>query len=158
MLRGQRGRPLLVYLGGWVMVGVSLPALLFIALMVVEAVLDPTGGTFGAFGLNELTAAQLLAVSPALLLLAGAQAAVGYALLTNKVWARPLGTFLWLGAGLLTGGAQAVAGLGEHQYYGSLLWGLLCSSAAFWYFYGKSTVRAYYDQLEAPGAASSPSR
>ncbi len=143
LLRGQRGRPLLLYMGGW---GGSVPA--SCSLMVLEALLDPTGGTFGALGVNGLTAAQLLAISPVLLLLTGAQAVLGYGLLANRVWARPLGTFLWMGAGLLTAGAQAIAGLGEDQYYWSLLWGLLCTGAAFWYFYGNGNVRTYYERME----------
>lgn len=148
LLRGQRGRPLLLYIGGWVLAVLPLPTILFVGLMVIEALLDPTGGTFGALGVNDVTAAQLLAISPVLLLLAGAHAALGYGLLTNKVWARPLGTFLWLGAGVLIGGAQAIAGLGEDQYLWSLMWGLLCTGAAFWYFYGKRNVCTYYERME----------
>lgn len=148
LLRGQSGRPLLLYMGGWVLVVLSLPAFLFIGLMVMEALLEPTGATFGALEVNGLTAAQLLAISPVLLLLTAAQAVLGYGLLTNRAWARPLGTFLWLGAGLLTAGTQAIAGLGEGQYFRSLMWGLLCTGAAFWYFYGKRNVRTYYERME----------
>ncbi|MCA1790603.1 MAG: hypothetical protein LC667_12320 [Thioalkalivibrio sp.] len=148
LVRGQAGRPLLIYVGGWVLVLLSIPELLFIGLMVVEAVLDPTGATFGALGVNDLSATQLLATSPVLLLVAGAQAVLGYGLLKKRSWARPLGTSLWLGIGVLTGGAQALAGLGADRFHWSLMWGLLCTSAAFWYFYRKPNVRAYYERAE----------
>lgn len=62
-------------------------------------------------------------LSPVLLLITGAQAALGYGLLTNRLWARPMGTFLWLGVGFLTGGPRAIACVGADQYCSSLLWG-----------------------------------
>jgi hypothetical protein len=144
LIRGQEGKPLLVYAGGWALIVLSIPGLLFTGLMVMEAVQDPTGVTFGALGVSGLTAAQFLAISPVLLVLTVSPAVLGHGLLQNKSWARPLGTFLWFGVALVTGGAKALAGLGMDRFIWSLIWGLLCTGAAFWYFYGKKNVRAYY--------------
>ncbi len=148
VIRGQAGRPLLVYVGGWVLLLLSIPPLLFIGLMALEATMDPTGASFGALGVSGLSAPQLLAMFPVLLLLCGAQAALGYGLIRTRSWARPLGTFLWLGVSLVTGGAQALAGYGVARLYWSLVWGLLFTSAAFWYFYRKANVQAHFGRAE----------
>lgn len=147
MVRGQGDRPLLLYGAGIVLVLIGVMQLPFVGLMVVEALAPSDGVWFEALGI-ELTAAQFLAVSPVLLAVVGSHLVLGYGLLRGRVWARPLGAFLWFGLGVLVGGAQLVAGLGPERFVYSLLRGLVFSGLAYWYLYGTEGVAAYYRRLE----------
>ncbi|HSJ24327.1 MAG TPA: hypothetical protein VK929_06660 [Longimicrobiales bacterium] len=142
VLRGQRGKPLPSYVAGWILLLTALPGVLFLALMIHEALSDPQGSGYGVLGV-DLTSLQFLAVSPVVALLFASTAALGYGLVRGRPWSRPLGTGLWFGIGLVTGGMQIYAGLGVARAVWPVLWGLVCSAAAFWYFYGRRNVRAY---------------
>jgi hypothetical protein len=145
VLRGQGGRPLLVYVGGWFLILTAIPGILFFSLMIVEALYEPQAGRFGALGLDNLTSIQFLAISPLMVLIIVSEVALGYGLLRGRPWSRPLGTYLWVGIGLVTTVARLSAGLPAALAVRSLLWGLLCTGLAYWYFYDRENVRAYYE-------------
>lgn len=147
VVRGQGQRPLLVYIAGLVFLTLGISGLAFLSLMFLEALTDPIGSRFGALGIEGLSPEEFLAVSPVVALLVISHAILGYGLLRHRAWSRPLGTFMWFGVGAIVGVGRMLGGAGVESFGYSLLWGIAASALAYWYFYGRRTVRAYYDRL-----------
>lgn len=147
VVRGQRDRPLLLYGAGIFLALVGFYGVLATGFMVFEALAPSDAGSFGALGIEGLTAAQFLAMSPVLFTVTGARLVLGYGLLRDRAWARPLGAFLWFGLAILVGGAHLVAGSGPELFGYSLLRGLVISGLAYWYLYGTAGVNAYYRRI-----------
>lgn len=131
------------------MILMAVPETLFLTVMARGALASPDTASFGALGLSGLTAEQLWMVFPVLVPMAILPAVVGFGFLKQRSWARPMGTFLWLGFGLVVGAAQGMAGLGPAHVLRSLLWGVVFTAIAAWYFYGRESIRAYYGGLQA---------
>ena len=152
LARGRR--PTLIWIGTPVLLVVSILNLLFWLIVMLDQ-LNGSGsqGFSTVAGLEVRGLAQHLAVTPAVLLLFGTPGVLGYGLLQQRIWARRIGVLYWAAAGVLIGLMQVAAGLGRFALITPVICGAAASLVAWWYFYLKASVAAYYAGLPANAAA-----
>jgi hypothetical protein len=146
LARGRR--PALIWIGAPVLLVVSGLNLLFWLIVMLDQLTGSGGQGFSTVAAVEVRGLdQHLAVTPVVFLLFGTLGLLGYGLLRQRTWARRIGVLYWFGAGVLLGLLQVGAGLGRAALVVPVIFGAVASLVAWWYFYVKTGVAAYYAGL-----------
>jgi hypothetical protein len=135
-------------IAGPALVIAALAGLFFWGLVLVDGLSGDRSGVTRVGRIPLHGVGQLLSITPVVLILVGAQLAVGYGLVRERPWARLLGTWSGLGLGAVISVANGLVAFSWVGLGVDLFWGASLTAVAWWYFYRKNSVVEYYSRLD----------